>query len=60
MPIQLPEHDTNPGSGYPPTRPSLWLVILVLVIVASAVGIGTLSQLSPHLQLSQLKTAIGL
>jgi hypothetical protein len=60
MPIQLPEHDTNPGSEYPPSRPSLWMVILALVIVVSAVGIETLAQVAPHLQLSQLERAIGL
>jgi hypothetical protein len=60
MPIQLPEHDTDPGSEYPPSRPSLWMVILALVIVVSAVGIGTWSELAPHIQLSQLESAIGL
>jgi hypothetical protein len=57
MPMSLPEQDTNPGSAYPPTRPSLVMVILALVVLVSVVGIVAWPQLSAHLQLGGLEPA---
>jgi hypothetical protein len=58
--MSLPEQDSNPGSAYPPTRPSLLMVIIGLAILVSIVGIAAWPQLSPHLQLSGLETTFGL
>lgn len=56
--MSLPEQDSNPGSAYPPTRPSLLMVITALVILVSVVAIGAWPQLSPQLQLGRLETAL--
>jgi hypothetical protein len=58
--MPLSERDTNPGSEYPPTRPGLKTVIVVLAVLAIGFGIMSWSQISPHIHLARIETSLGL
>ncbi len=58
--MTVPDPNRNPSDDYPPTRPSAFLVILVVGLTVAVLGIENWSDLSPFAHIPRIERALGL
>jgi hypothetical protein len=56
--VTQPE-DHDPSAGYPPTRPTLSMLFVAIIVVAAAVLLVNWPQVSAYAHVSEIKHAVG-